>query len=87
MKRLEVEELSKVEDFLSSYASKATRKNYRNGIKKFEECFGKPIETLLSGKRQGRVIEKFFFFPTITANVANSRDNNEITVDGNSETP
>lgn len=60
MQRLEVEELTKLEDFLSSLPSKATRKNYRNGIKKFEEYLGRPIETLLSGKRQGRIIEKYF---------------------------
>jgi len=31
-----------------------------NDVRKIEEYFGKSMETLLSGNRQGRVIEKCF---------------------------
>jgi len=51
--------LTKLEDFLSAVPSKSTRKNYRNGIKKFEEYLGKTIETLIPGNTQGRTIEKY----------------------------
>lgn len=33
----QVEQLTKLEDFLSAVPSKSTRKNYRNGIRKFEK--------------------------------------------------
>ena len=55
-------ELTKLEDFLSAVPSKLTRKNYRNGIKKFGEYLGKPIESLLSGDGQGRIVEKYFIW-------------------------
>jgi integrase len=55
-----IEELTKLEDFLSAVPSKATRKNYRNGVRKFERYLGKSIETLLPGAGQGRTVEKYF---------------------------
>jgi hypothetical protein len=40
MEHIGIEELTKLEDFLSAVPSKMTRKNYRNGIGKFEQCLG-----------------------------------------------
>jgi hypothetical protein len=57
-----IEELTKLEDFLSAVPSKNTRKNYLNGISKFEEYVGRSIETLLPGNGQGRIIEKYFIW-------------------------
>jgi len=41
MECLEEEEHPKLDDFLSSLPSKSARKNYKNGIRKFEEYSGK----------------------------------------------
>jgi len=43
-------ELTTVEEFLSTIPSKATRKNYKNSIRKFEEYLGRSIESLLEKK-------------------------------------
>jgi len=40
-------DMVKLEDWLSGIPSKYTRKGYKNGIKKFEEFYQKPIESML----------------------------------------
>jgi integrase len=54
--------MGKMEDWLGTIPSPQTRKNYRNGIRRFEEYYGKPIESLLqfSDTDLGHVIEKFY---------------------------
>lgn len=52
--------MAKVDDWLEGIPSPQTRKNYKNGLKKFEEYYGKGIETLIGSDEAGRVIEKFF---------------------------
>jgi integrase len=53
-------DMAKMEDWLGTIPSKQTRKTYRNGIKKFEEFYGKPIETLIGSNDAGKTIEKFY---------------------------
>jgi hypothetical protein len=53
-------DMAKIEDWLGPIPSKQTRKTYRNGIKKFEEFYGKPIETLIGSNDAGKTIEKFY---------------------------
>ncbi len=53
-------DMTKVEDWLAGIPSKSTRKSYINGVKTFEEFYGKGIETLIGDKKAGKVIEKFF---------------------------
>jgi integrase len=48
------------ETFLESLATKATRKSYSHGLKKFEEFYGKDAKFLLKGKDPGKVIERFY---------------------------
>jgi hypothetical protein len=38
-------DMAKMEDWLSALPSKYPRKTYKSGIKKFEEFYGKPIES------------------------------------------
>ena len=52
--------MAKVKDWLDGIPSAHTRKSYRNGIKKFEEFYGKGIETLVKSENAGRTIEKFY---------------------------
>lgn len=55
--------MQKVEDWLSTIPSSQTRKNYLNGIRKFEnEFYKKPIESLLdlSDEELGHVVERVF---------------------------
>jgi hypothetical protein len=52
--------MAKMEDWLGTIPSKQTRKTYRAGIKKFEEFYRKPIETLIDSDEAGRTIEKFY---------------------------
>lgn len=52
--------MSKVNDWLEGLPSPNTRKSYQNGVKKFEEFYGKGIETLIGSEKAGRTIEKFF---------------------------
>lgn len=52
--------MSKVKDWLEGIPSKHTRKSYKNGIRKFEEYYGKGIETLIGSEKAGKVIEKFY---------------------------
>jgi len=40
-------DMAKLEGFLSTIPSPQTRKSYRNGIRKFEEFYEQPIETLI----------------------------------------
>lgn len=55
-------DMAKMEDWLSALPSKYTRKTYKSGIKKFEEFYGKPIESLvdLSDEELGHSIDKFY---------------------------
>jgi integrase len=52
--------MTKVKDWLEGIPSKNTRKSYRNGTRKFEEYYGKGIETLIGSEDAGKVVEKFF---------------------------
>jgi hypothetical protein len=60
--KLELSEqtLGKIEDFLEVIPSKYTRKNYKNGIKKFEKWYGSSITRLIKSPDATRKIEKFF---------------------------
>ena len=53
-------DMAKIDDWLSTIISKHTRKSYRNGIKRFEEFYQKPIETLIGSQNAGKAIVKFF---------------------------
>jgi len=52
--------MGKVEDFLETIPSKHTRKNYVNGIKKFEDWYGDSITKLIKSPDATKVIEKFY---------------------------
>jgi len=52
--------LGKIEDFLECIPSKHTRKNYKFGIKRFEEWHGSSITALINSPQATRKIEKFF---------------------------
>jgi len=55
--------MAKLEEWLST-VSKATRKSYLNGAKKFEKYYGKEIEELLnlSDEQIGHEVERFYFW-------------------------
>jgi integrase len=53
-------DMAKIDDWLSTIPSKQTRKSYRNGIRRFEEFYQKPIETLIGSQDAGKTIEKFY---------------------------
>jgi integrase len=53
-------DMAKIDDWLSTIISDQTRKSYKSGIRRFEEFYKKPIETLIGSENAGRVIEKFF---------------------------
>jgi integrase len=57
-------DMAKMEDWLEAIPSPQTRKNYRNGIRRFEEFYKKPIESLLelSDIDLGHIIEKFYSY-------------------------
>lgn len=46
--------------FLESLTSKATRKSYDYGLRKFEEFYGKDAKFLLKEKDPGKTIERFY---------------------------
>ncbi len=52
--------LGKVEDFLETIPSKYTRKNYVNGIKRFEKYYGDSITKLIKSPEATKAIEKFY---------------------------
>ena len=52
--------MAKMEDWLETIPSPQTRKTYRSGIRKFEEYYDKPIETLIGSDDAGKTIEKFY---------------------------
>lgn len=54
--------MGKLEDFLETIPSKYTRKNYRNGIKKFESWYGKSIVTLIGNPEASKLVEKFYVY-------------------------
>jgi hypothetical protein len=55
-------DMAKMEDWLGTIPSPQTRKNYRNGIRRFEEFYKKPIESLLefSDMELGHISSCFF---------------------------
>jgi integrase len=53
-------DMAKIDDWLSTIPSKKTRKSYKNGIRRFEEFYQKPIETLIGSQDAGKTIEKFY---------------------------
>ena len=55
-------DMAKLEEWLSTIPSKATRKSYLNGTKKLEKFYQKPIEELLnlSDEQIGHEIELLF---------------------------
>ena len=53
-------DMGKIEDWLGGFSSLNTRRNYQSGVNKFEEYYGKPIETLIGSKDAGKIIEKFY---------------------------
>jgi len=57
---LSVSSLGKIEDFLEVIPSKYTRKNYKFGIKKFEEWYGGSITELIKSPQATRKVEKFY---------------------------
>lgn len=52
--------MSKVNDWLEAIPSNNTRKSYKNGLKKFEKFYKKPIENLIESDNAGKTIERFF---------------------------
>ena len=57
---LRAESVSAVEEWLEGIPSKNTRKNYRNGIKKFEAWYGNSVTKLIKDPEATRIVEKFF---------------------------
>jgi integrase len=55
-------DMARVEDWLSAIPSKYTRKTYKSGLRKFEQFYREPIESLLglSDGETGHIIEKFY---------------------------
>jgi site-specific recombinase XerD len=58
--RISVVTMGQLEDFLETIASKYTRKNYVNGIKKFEEWYGDSITKLVKSPEATKTVEKFY---------------------------
>jgi len=52
--------LGKVEDYLETIPSEHTRKNYANGIKKFEQWYGDSITKLIKNPEATMTVEKFY---------------------------
>lgn len=52
--------MGKLEDFLEIIPSKYTRKNYVNGIKRFEEWYGDSITKLIKSPDATKTVEKFY---------------------------
>jgi len=52
--------MGKIEDFLEIIPSKHTRKNYINGIKKFETWYGDSITKLIKNPEATKTVEKFY---------------------------
>ncbi|MEM2112112.1 MAG: site-specific integrase, partial [Candidatus Bathyarchaeia archaeon] len=52
--------MGKVEDWLETIPSKHTRKNYVNGIKKFEAWFGDSVVKLIGNPEAKKTVEKFY---------------------------
>ncbi len=46
--------MARLKDFLEGIPSPNTCKSYKNGMKKFEEFYGKPIETLIKSPEAER---------------------------------
>jgi len=54
-------DMEKIEKWLSTIPSKATRKSYLAGIRKFEIFYQKPIETLIGSENSGEVMFLSFY--------------------------
>jgi integrase len=52
--------MGKMNDWLETIPSPQTRKSYRYGIRKFEEYYGKGVETLIGSENAGKTVEKFY---------------------------
>jgi integrase len=52
--------MRQLEDFLETIQSKHTRKNYVNGIKKFEDYYGDSITKLIKNPEATKTVEKFY---------------------------
>jgi integrase len=53
-------DMAKIDDWLSTIPSEQTRKSYRCGIRRFEEFYQKPVETLINSQDAGKTMEKFY---------------------------
>ena len=53
-------DMSKINDWLETIPSQATRKSYISGIRTFEKYYQNGVETLQGSKNAGRTIEKFY---------------------------
>ncbi len=51
-------DMAKVEDWLEGIPSPQTRKNYKNGLRRFEEYYGKGVETLIGSDEAGKITAK-----------------------------
>lgn len=68
-------DMGKLENWLSTIPSKATRKNYRAGIRKFETFWKEGIETLIGSENAGEVIEKYYAWLKDQGHPQNTRRN------------
>jgi len=53
-------DMTKIEDWLETIPSQATRRSYISGIKTFEKYYQMGVETLTGSENAGRIIEKFY---------------------------
>ena len=68
-------DMEKAEKWLSTIPSKATRKNYLAGIRKFEIYYQKPIETLIGSENCGEEIERYYAWLKDKGHPQNTRRN------------
>jgi site-specific recombinase XerD len=67
--------MEKVNNWLATIPSKATRKNYLAGIRKFEKFLQKPIESLIGSSNAGEIIEKYYSWLKDQGHPQNTRRN------------
>jgi len=53
-------DMTKIEDWLETIPSQATRKSYINGVKSFEKFHKEGIKSLIKSENAGRTVEKFY---------------------------
>lgn len=68
-------DMGKLEEWLSTIPSKSTRKNYVNGVKKFEIFYQKPIEDLIGSSEAGTTIERYYAWLKDKGHPQNTRRN------------